>query len=342
LFKQEKIAKSLYSELTNYISEKKINAKSELEGAGVHWNCISKSENASVSIYSCDVSYMANNKGFNEEFIVSFFSENDEICCGRSYNRENVIKSVENWLLNKEKAELYTSFHFVDKGLRMINDLEGNWLTKQPNLKSTNRIIENHGSGIIRFEIKKDNRACWFTTTGETDELSISFSIDECLLFESVADNYQIAEVLNRYLITKETISNLSKEFNWIVLNDLVKAYENGNGIEGEFINSWENISKFYQEINEEFKSDVLSFISDLRSKGFDKTLRAGQSLYTFILSKSRRHGLTENQQYLAFSFGRNKMIIRNNKNEEIHFTKIELNSEIEKLLNSLNKQQIE
>lgn len=342
MFKQEKIAKSLYSDLTNYISDKELKIKSELEGAGVHWSCISESGNAKVSIYSCDLSFMRDNKGNSEEFIVSFFLEDNEISCGRSYDRKKVIESVENWTLNKSKSELYANFPFVDKGIRAIKEFEQNWLTEYPNLKNTNRVIDNHGSGIIRFEINNDDKACWFTTTGESKELLFGFSIDECLLFESVAENDEIAEVLNRFLIKKENLSSLSKEFSWIISNDLVIAYENGNGVEGEFIESWNSIIRFYKGIEGDYINDVLSFISNLRSKGFDKTLRAGQSLYTFILSKSRRHGLAENQKYLAFSFQKDKMIIRNNKNEEMSFNKIELNSEIENLLNTLNQQSIQ
>jgi hypothetical protein len=271
-----------------------------------------------------------------------FFLEDNEISCGRSYDRKKVIESVENWILNKSKSELYEHFPFVDKGLRIIKEFEKKWLTKYPNLENTNRVIDNHGSGIIRFEISNNDRVCWFTSTGENTEFSIGFSIDQCMLFESVAKNDEIAEVLNRFLIKRENLSSLSQDFNWIISNDLVRAYENGNGIEGEFIESWNSIIRFYKEINEDYINDVLSFISDLRSKGFDKTLRAGQSLYTFILSKSRRHGLTENQKYLTFSFQKNNMIIRNNKNEEMSFNKIELNLEIENLLNSLNEQPIE
>ena len=342
MLEQEKIAKSLYVELTDYISNKELKVESELEGTGVHWNCICESGNAKASIYCCDPSYIRDNKGYNEEFIVSFFLEDSEISCGRSYSRKKVIESVENWLLNKLKSELYINFPFVDKGIRMIKELEENWLISYPNLENTNRVIDNQGSGIIRFEITNDDRACWFITTGENKELLIGFSIDQCMLFESIAKNEEIAEVLSRFLIKKENLSNLSKEFNWVISNDLVKAYENGNGIEGEFIDSWNSITAFYKEINGDYINDVLSFISDLRSKGFDKTLRAGQSLYTFILSKSRRHGLTENQKFLAFSFQRNKMIIRNDKNEEMNFNKIELNSEVENLLNTLNQQPIE
>ncbi len=342
MFKQEKIAKSLHNELTDYLSKKELNVKSKLEGAGVHWNSIYESEDAKVSIYCCDLSYMRDHKENDEEFIVSFFLNDREISCGRSYNRKKVIESVTFWLLSKVKSALYANFEYVDKGLRMIKELEEKWLTKHPELRNSCRVINSHGSGIIQFEINNGDRACWFTTTGENKELLIGFSIDHCTLFESVAKNEEVAEVFSRFLIKKEKLSSLSKEFNWIISNDLVQAYENGNGIEGEFIDSWNNITSFYKNINEEYTDDVLSFISDLRSKGFDKTLRAGQSLYTFILSKSRRHGLTENQKYLAFSFQKDKMIIRNNKNETVSFNKIELNSEVENLLNILNQQPIE
>lgn len=340
MFKVEEIAKLLYHDLTHYISEKKLNVKHTLEGAGVHWNCICEIGNAKVTIYSCDLSSESHRGGYEEEFIVSFFLDNDELLCGRSYHRKEVIESVENWLLNKSKSKLYTDFKYVDRALRKIQEVEEKWLSAYPSLKNTKRIIENHGSGLVRFEINNSDRACGFTTVGEDENFSIRFSIDQCILFESKSKSEDIAQVLYRFLVRRENLSNLSKEFDWLMSNDLVKAYENGNGLEGEFINSWDTITTFYQEIDD--SDDIVSFICDLRSKGFDKTLRAGQSLYTFILSRSRRHGLLENQKYIMFSFQKDKMIITYDENVEMIVNKIEVTSAVEDLLHAFSEQPIE
>jgi hypothetical protein len=47
--------------------------------------------------------------------------------------------------------------------------------------------------------------------------------------------------------------------------------------------------------------ADVLALIGDLRRAGYERTLRAGQSAWTLIVSRSRRHGLRDGQPYVAF-----------------------------------------
>ena len=45
----------------------------------------------------------------------------------------------------------------------------------------------------------------------------------------------------------------------------------------------------------------MLMLIADLRKRGYDRKLRAGQSMYTFMLSHSREWGLRDEHAYMAF-----------------------------------------
>jgi ADP-heptose:LPS heptosyltransferase len=138
--------------------------------------------------------------------------------------------------------------------------------------------------------------------------------------------------------------SALKKEFPELDFGKLAQYYEKGNGIEGEFILSWDDIENFYQELEHENKREILKLIKQMREYGFDKTLRAGQSLYTMILSRSRRHGLRDNQDSISFSFDyiKSKMEVRTRQGQKFEFSKIEYNDTIDKLLRTIELEEID
>jgi hypothetical protein len=82
---------------------------------------------------------------------------------------------------------------------------------------------------------------------------------------------------------------------------------ENGQAtIEREFSESWDWIEKFYvQQINWYRDAQVLkpifNLIAELRKRGYDKKLRAGQGVWRFQLSRSHEHGLRLGQPMLGF-----------------------------------------
>jgi hypothetical protein len=60
--------------------------------------------------------------------------------------------------------------------------------------------------------------------------------------------------------------------------------YDSGNPFEDEFIQGWNWIEQLYGDLNCPQKGRVLQFIAELRKAGYDRKLRAGQSLFTFIV----------------------------------------------------------
>ena len=74
--------------------------------------------------------------------------------------------------------------------------------------------------------------------------------------------------------------------------------------MERDFVLSWDRLEEFYRSISSfPEQARALDFIAALRAIGFDRTLRAGQSLYTMLLSRSLRHGLRGDQVAVAFDF---------------------------------------
>jgi hypothetical protein len=79
--------------------------------------------------------------------------------------------------------------------------------------------------------------------------------------------------------------------------------------LEQEFVESWNNMEWFFGsgEIWPK-RPDVLEFIARLRRMGYDRKLRAGQSLDIFVLSRSRKHGLRPEQPSVGFHIYEGKM----------------------------------
>lgn len=73
--------------------------------------------------------------------------------------------------------------------------------------------------------------------------------------------------------------------------------------IEIDFLRSWDIIEVFFGE--DYWLTPLLPLIKTLRARGYDRQLRAGQSMNRFILSRSREHGLRPDQPSLIFSLTR-------------------------------------
>ena len=93
--------------------------------------------------------------------------------------------------------------------------------------------------------------------------------------------------------------------------------------------------------INFPNKNKIIKLIFDLIDHGFNKTIRAGTSLTTLILSRSRRHGLNENQRFVAFNSRYDKIYLVTEKGEAGQFNNIQLDQGIIDLVKELEKENI-
>lgn len=66
---------------------------------------------------------------------------------------------------------------------------------------------------------------------------------------------------------------------------------------------SWDVVELFFEDhAGDAHLEPLRALIALLRERGFDSTLRAGQSSATLLLSRSREHGLREGQSHLSFT----------------------------------------
>jgi hypothetical protein len=114
-------------------------------------------------------------------------------------------------------------------------------------------------------------------------------------------------EVLERWLCDGATPSALAREFACVQPEPLARYYEEGRPVEGEFLTSWDNIEEFYKG-KSPLSQKGRRLIANMREAGYDKVLRAGTSMWTLMVSRSRRHGLRDDQPWIAFAIGDDDM----------------------------------
>jgi hypothetical protein len=86
--------------------------------------------------------------------------------------------------------------------------------------------------------------------------------------------------------------------------------------LEAQLVASWDMIIRFYER---DFLGDpawqwltpLRDLILQLREAGYDRSLRAGQSMTSFVVSRSRTHGLRDDQPSIVFEASPNGLAIR-------------------------------
>ncbi len=114
-------------------------------------------------------------------------------------------------------------------------------------------------------------------------------------------------------------------------------SHNEAKAIEEEFLRSWERMEIFFAEDNMPWMTQMLPLIRALRTRGYDRKLRAGQSMVTFIVSRSRENGLRDGQPSLAFDITAQRGISAHLRGEHVSrimtVDRVEITPEIEELL---------
>src|SRR5215213_153188 len=73
---------------------------------------------------------------------------------------------------------------------------------------------------------------------------------------------------------------------------------------ENDFRESWDKVEEFYVDLltykGWDYVKPVQDLIKHLRALGYDKLLRAGQSIHILVLSRSRNWGLRDGQHRIG------------------------------------------
>lgn len=336
-YAEENHAKELYSSLVIACAHLPHDTEVTVHGAGVHWQCT-----VLCGVRSCTIHCFYLHE---PEYLVYFQENANEKAAGRTSSIQETIEAVTCLLEGAERVELHERFAFVDAVQRSLKAIEAAVIAHYPELdpQVTHELCPL-ASDLYELWFRGGDRSCRISYYGKNPLPDCIFHWDQCELFRFQTENHrQLGMVLKRWLTDHAMPSEIRAEFPWIEMRLVANYYEQGNPIEGEFIESWNRMEQFYQDPRFPQSAPVLAFLTEARRAGYDRTLRAGQSLYTLVVSRSRRHGLRRDQPYIAISFARGVMevTIHIDGKEQFNLPQIEFTPHIHALFDRLVAQKI-
>src|SRR3989442_5954341 len=116
-----------------------------------------------------------------------------------------------------------------------------------PELQHTTRELRHQVCDLYELWFREKDRSCRISYYGKNALPDSIFYGDECRIYcIQTGDFRQLAIILKRWLCERAAPSALQKEFPWIEPGKVARYYEEGRGVEGEFIESWDRIEQFY------------------------------------------------------------------------------------------------
>ncbi|MCH2196281.1 hypothetical protein [Kordia sp.] len=230
------------------------------------------------------------------------------------------------------RSELYKSCSELYK-------IESNTITVEPDFTFESNI-----------ELKDKERSCKIYPFFFGEIPKYVFEWDGCPIFEISSTNLQRqGELIINWVLEKSMPSTMQSQFPEIKLSELARYYERGEGIKGEFIESW-NLTEetsydlFSLDPNQyHAEKYIIKLIKEMRTFQLDKSLRIGTSLSHLILSRSKRQTNHEKIPHISIYFlGDDKMKITSNLNSEDSVeTEVKYKGYLEEMVKKLLKEEI-
>ncbi len=309
-----------------------------IDEPGLHWRC-SLNRGDRMCVIHC-----FGKKGFAISFRINDASK----ARGRTRLEGELISSVVSWLQGNNLDELHDDFEFIDPGKRALEKFRDQAIEVYPELEQcVNITLEPKFSESFCLWFFTSQRYCQMYFSSQSQFPTCEFYWEDFHIFEfSMEDSLEAALILKRWFCDNVMPSVLAQEFSWLDTSKLSQYYDFGKVIEGQFIQSWDELEQFYKEFSKYWKDldtlNILKFISQIRQKGFDRTLRAGHSLSALVLSRSRHWGLRADQSSLVFEFHTGSLEIFTSQNarfsgrKQLYYPRIEFTPKIERLLKEL------
>jgi len=281
-------------------------------------------------------------------YTLSFELNGKPVAYGRSADMDSIIAAVTNWLNGKKIQQLYERYDFVDKEKRGLAAILATVLTEHTDFNYMHKHnLKEIGASFYFLLLGGVLRSCRiYYPDGESDPRYV-FSWSSIEVFETAGQHTKQAILLiKRWILDHAAPSKLQKEFPEIDFGRLTNCYDEGKELEREFILGWDQIEEFYRDLKGDDKTPgILQLLKTMRGKGFDKTLRPGTSLYSFIVSRSFKYGLRTDQPRVRFEFyfvqpaAMKVSCYREDGTKEVlSFERIEYNEAIEGMLKELER----
>lgn len=272
---------------------------------------------------------------------LTYFRRNGETAAtGRTSLRDDTASAISDWVAGHQLSQLYSRFRFVDFAKRRLTRMQQEVFSRCSELQGVAQSDLHHVSDDKYYLwFRRNQRSCRLVLYGMSSLPEATFFWENSELFHfAVNDRLRLAEVLSRWLGDWAMPSSLRLEFTWLAIDEHADDYELDTPVEGEFRESWIRLERFYSDDKVPFARQARRFIVQIRQRGYDKLLRAGQSLENIIVSRSRKHGLRDNQPWMSLCFGDDGMELHatlDGQSTTIR-THAELTPEVENWLKSL------
>jgi hypothetical protein len=338
---QEDQARNLYKKLLETFFISSPDTLISIKAPGLHWCCTLTLENRYCAIYCFG----------NEGFAIEFYTNDIPNARGRSKREQEIILSAENWIKGCSLEKLLDNFNFINPGKRTLEKFWQQAIQSFPELNDCANIsLEPTSNESFCLFFITGQRYCQISYNNQSKLPKCEFLWKDFHIFEFESnDNLETALIIKRWLYNYAMPSDLAMEFPKLVSGTLSECDDFDKVIEIEFIKSWDYIEKFYKtmpfaNIN---VPKILEFINQLRQIGFDRKLRAGQTLSALILSRSLHHGLREGQFRLMFVFDNDSLDVFGSdsvwsvNSPRLSCPRIGLTPEIEEILKTLERVEI-
>jgi len=341
---QERQARELYKRLLERFENSSSTTNISINEPGLHWNCSLNCDDRQCVIYC-----------FGEKgFAISFKINDVSKARGRTRLENELISSVIRWLQGNNLNELHDDFEFIDPGKRALEKFWDQAIEVYPELEQcVNITLEPKSSESFCLWFYTSQRYCQIYFRSQRQFPTCEFYWEDFHIFEfSLEDDLEAALILKRWFCDNVMPSVLAQEFSRLDTGKLSQYYDFGKIIEEQYIKSWDEIEQFYIDCSKYWQDldtfNILKFISQMRQKGFDRTLRAGHSFSALMLSRSLHWGLRVGQSSLVFEFHTGNLEIFTSQNarfsgkKKLCSPKIEYTPQVERLLKKLEAQAID
>jgi hypothetical protein len=287
-YPEEDYARELEALLRNSVPQCAVS----LTGVGVHWNVnVANQSSRQCSIDCFDVR--------GAQYYIKLITDGSDSAVGRTFVLSETIDVVRQWFANAALDALYSRFDFLDKEKRILLSMELNAIQRFQELRECSHELGGSGDSYA-LSFSHVDRDCEIHCY--KSEVRLEFYWGACHLFmvrcSEISDPLLL---LKRWVYDRAALSEVEREYPGVSTGKISSFYEQGRGVEGELICSWDWIAAYFKEQCP--SPEVQSFIQSMRELGYDKVLRAGQSLWWLLLSRSRRHGMDPGQPFIAFCF---------------------------------------
>lgn len=237
--------------------------------------------------------------GRESEFLTRFLNHGLTVGWGRSRSLPDSAGAVNAWLRGASWQSVLDTFPFVERNRRALEALA----IEAGRTKETQALrwaVSRDGCDLHTLRYGQDDRAVSVRFFGKREQPDVRLLWDETEVAFAPVQPQRFGDLLLQWLAAQRPPSAV--DYPELSVHPVAYFYEQGRPVEGEFRVSWDMIERFYSGFPEGRGDDYIKLLGHLRERGFPAVLRAGQSMMTLILSRSRRHGLRPGQPNVSIS----------------------------------------